>query len=179
MGVVGEAVKTFGGELDADWFDDFVHRETPSLVRLAFLIVRDESKARDAVQEAWLAAWRSRRSLRRVDDADRWVRRILINSCRMAMRHQRRHPVVPLIEATEREDPLAPESIAIERDALTRVFATLGADDRALLALYYVYDRPILEIGDALGIPEGTVKSRLHRLRTALGVALREQHDQG
>lgn len=162
---------------DAAWFDELVERMTPSLFRLAYVILRDESQAGDAVQDAWLAAWRKRADLHAAARVEPWVHRILVNTCRMTLRHRRRHPVVGLIEVAGHIGATDPELTAVQRDSLERLFATLAGGDRALLVLHYVYNRPLADISIALGVPEGTVKSRLHRVRGTLKEALREQDD--
>jgi RNA polymerase sigma-70 factor (ECF subfamily) len=71
--------------------------------------------------------------------------------------------------------PGEPETIA-DLDAIRRSFARLDPDQRTLIALYYVDDRSIGEVAAILGVPDGTVKSRLSRTRGALAQALaREQ----
>ncbi len=173
--MAGTRVTKHDAKGDEAWFDALVERLSPALFRLAFLILRDEGHARDAIQETWLSAWRNRNALRNREHADPWIHRILVNACRMALRHQRRHPIVSLNEAEDRAGASAPELSAVQRDTTERLFASLGADDRMLLALHYVQDRPLAEIGNTLGVPEGTVKSRLHRIRKDLSQALKEQ----
>ncbi|HZL15627.1 MAG TPA: RNA polymerase sigma factor, partial [Verrucomicrobiae bacterium] len=76
----------------------------------------------------------------------------------------------------EREGDRAPFTAGVgEADAIRRAFERLGPDHRALFALHYVEGRPLGEIAALLSVPEGTIKWRLHRARTALETALREE----
>ena len=159
--------------LDAEALGLAHERLSPSLSRLAYLIVRDRTLAADLVQETWATAWRERANLRDSKSLQRWLTRILVNKSRMALRSARRHPVEPLIGLDGPSAEGDPEVVALERDVVARLFGTLEVDDRALLVLHYLEDRPVAEIGATLGIPEGTVKSRLHRIRQRLLSELR------
>jgi RNA polymerase sigma-70 factor (ECF subfamily) len=62
-----------------------------------------------------------------------------------------------------------------DADAFDRAFARLSVDDRAVLVLHHLQERPVAEIAAVLGSPEGTIKSRLHRARAALESALAKE----
>jgi RNA polymerase sigma-70 factor (ECF subfamily) len=121
------------------------------------------------------------RRLRDPERFDAWLTRILVNRCRTMLRTRRRTTVREIdVEAAGPQATLAarpgePETIA-DLDAIRRSFARLDPDQRTLIALYYVDDRSIGEVAAILGVPDGTVKSRLSRARGALAQALaREQ----
>ena len=76
-------------------------------------------------------------------------------------------------ESTEHPGDLQEDAGA--REALNRAFDRLGAGDRIVLVLHHLDGRPVLEIAELLGIPEGTAKSRLHAARAALERALQRE----
>jgi RNA polymerase sigma factor (sigma-70 family) len=141
--------------------------------RLATFILRDPLAAEDAVQEAALLAWERRRTLRDVLAADSWFTRIVVNVCRDELRRRGRRPrLVPLDPAEETGSGLS----SADPD-LVPAIARLTPDEQGLLALRFGLELTVPEVADRLGIPEGTVKSRLHatieRLRAAMAAERR------
>jgi RNA polymerase sigma-70 factor, ECF subfamily len=143
--------------------------------RLATVILGSAIEAEDAVSDAALAAWRSRARLRDAERFEAWFGRILVNVCRDRLRSRGRHPVgeMPASEiGGAGRDPADFRDAVQARDAMSRAFETLESDERIVLVLRFWHDLPIDAIADRVGIPSGTVKSRLHhataRLRTAL-----------
>jgi RNA polymerase sigma-70 factor (ECF subfamily) len=159
----------------ADAFRRLVDRSLDASYRLAAVILNDRIEAEDAVHDAALSAWRSFDSLREADRFEAWFRRILVNGCRDRLRARARHRVVDVgRELTDTDHPLvrdASEATAA-RDALDRALAGLDADHQVVVAMRFHADLTVPAIAEALGIPEGTVKSRLHhalgRLRAAM-----------
>jgi RNA polymerase sigma factor (sigma-70 family) len=126
--------------------------------RLATFILRDPLAAEDAVQEAALFAWDRRKSLRDSRTADGWFTRILVNVCRDELRRRARRPRVIALDPDILERA-GPPTRATE---LGPAIARLTPDEQSLLALRFGRELSIPEIADQLGIPAGTVKSRLH-----------------
>lgn len=165
---------------EAEAFDALVRPRLDKLFRMALAITRAEADARDAVQEACVLAWRELPRLRQRDRFDSWLAQILVNACRGLMRHQRRVRVRE-VGVEDRGDAArvpaafqtsaATEQVA-EVELIRRAFARLDGDTRALLALHYVEQRPLAEIGTMLGAPVGTIKWRLSNARRALDRAL-------
>src|SRR5262245_39699434 len=92
---------------DHEAFEALVRRRADTAYRTAFAILRNEADARDATQDAFLRAWRELRSLRDPDRFDAWFGRILVNTCRNAMRGRARRvvreiPVDPAEDIGER-----------------------------------------------------------------------------
>jgi len=146
--------------------DAFAVLAGSALARLdaaARLIVRDTELARDAVQDAMLKAWRELPTLREPERFDAWLHRLTMRACIDAARRQRRHVVevalTPLTDASVADDTAA----VIDRDLLDRVLSRLEPEQRAILVLRYYLDLSLPDAADALGIPLGTAKSRLHR----------------
>ena len=152
---------------DRDAFRTLVEPDLAAAIGTARIVTRSEADASDAVQEALLSAWRGLDSLRDPDAFRAWFRRPVVRSAlRFASRRGR---VVELDLATSAPD--GDLDRAVERRTLGRAFAQLDARDQTLLTLHHFWDLPIAETAALLGIPEGTVKSRVHnamdRLRAA------------
>jgi len=147
---------------DGDAFMELVRIETPEAFRLTLAILRNPADAEDALQEAFVHAWRELPSLRDADRWSAWLRRLVVTAAMDVGRRKKTSRIVPL---GLHEPPPAPESSAglAERDEIMRAMCYLDADDRALLALRYVHDLELPDVAATLGIPLGTAKSRLHR----------------
>jgi RNA polymerase sigma factor (sigma-70 family) len=145
---------------------------------VATLILRDEDRAKDAVQEALIAAWRGIRALREPDAWDAWLRQLVVRACyRLASRDRGR--IVELRVDTPGEPVHEDSSRTLAmRDELERGFRRLPVDQRAVVVLHYYLGLQLTEVAETLGIPDGTARSRLHRatatLRTALEADARE-----
>jgi RNA polymerase sigma-70 factor (ECF subfamily) len=164
---------------DRDAFDALVRREVAGVYRTAIAILGNAADAEEATQDAFLSAWRNLRSLRDTDRFDAWLGRIILNSCRMALRRRRGvreialEPEQPSPEIERASADMSdPAAMAIDAVAFDRAFERLSVDDRQLLTLAYAEDRPLEEVARLLEVPVGTVKSRLSRARAALGRAL-------
>lgn len=134
--------------------------------RLARAILLDDGEAEDAVQEASLAAWRRRDSLRDRDRFDVWFDRILINQCRDQLRRRRR-AVMLAAPPIGFEPAAAPPETGTDAD-LDRALDALDVDHRIVVLMRYWQDLTVDDIADRVGIPAGTVKSRLHHALRAL-----------
>ena len=132
------------------------------------------AEADDAVQEAFLRAWRNRARCRTPEKPLPWLLAITRNE---ALRIRGRSAGRPHEEVRE-EDPDSGADPEVEsaplRVDLFRALAELPEPDRRLLQMRYGEDLTQASVADRLGIPEGTVKVRLHRLRARLRVALKE-----
>lgn len=159
---------------DVTAFDALVERRVSSTFRLASAILGDSLEAEDATQEAFLSAWRNLPRLRDAERFDAWFGRIVVNACRMSLR--RRSGVVVLsVDATDpTPDPAAESAFAgvAGSDALQRAIDRLTVDQRTILALHHLEERPVAEIATTLGVPVGTAKWRLHEARRALERAM-------
>jgi RNA polymerase sigma-70 factor (ECF subfamily) len=140
---------------------------------LARAILRDPTDAQDATHDAFVQAWRKWDTLRDPDRFEAWFDRILVNTCRNRLRSSRR-------EATDISDEVAIATGDVtrrteERELIGAAIADLSPDHQVVVALRFYRDLPIAEIAARLGVPEGTVHSRLHyamqRLHDALGAA--------
>jgi RNA polymerase sigma-70 factor (ECF subfamily) len=145
----------------------------------AALILGDRFEAEDAVHDAAERAWRRWGSLRDGDRFEAWFGRILVNECRDRLR-RRRH--VALIEGpsdvgdpgTTPADRMA--GIA-ERDRIRRAMTALSPDERIAIVLRYDADLTVPAVAALVGVPLGTVKSRLHAAHAKLRRALEDAED--
>jgi RNA polymerase sigma-70 factor (ECF subfamily) len=159
-----------GGDREA--FTQLAAALTDRLYSVAYRMLRDTSLAEDATQQALLDAWRKLPQLRDTDRVEAWMHRLLINACKDELRRARgREAKLQLLCAPERSSPDA--ALAVEqRDQLDRAFARLSPEHRAVVVLrHYLFWSPD-EIGRSLGLPTGTVASRLHNGMNALRAAL-------
>ena len=128
--------------------------------RLAAAILGDRSDAEDATHDALVMAWRRWSQLRDPDRFEHWFHRILINTCRDRLRRRARRQAADL--SAELASPGDPTSGVDDRDEIRRAMARLSADHRIVVALRFFADLPIDEIARRVGVPSGTVNSRLH-----------------
>jgi RNA polymerase sigma-70 factor (ECF subfamily) len=141
------------------------------LFGIATLILRDRQRAEDAVQEALVHAWRELPGLRDLDRFDAWLYRLIVNACADQGRHQRRWSTEVRMIRSEPTTQDGTASLA-DRDQLERGFRRLKPDQQTVVVLHFYVGLPIPEIAETLGIPAGTVKSRLHYATAALRAAL-------
>ena len=156
---------------DADAFDAVVALRLMPTFRLARAILGTTEDAEDATQEAFIAAWRSLATLRDPRRFDAWFSRIVVNVCRMSMRRRPR-AIVASIESIANGQPAWSEDASlgglVDTDALICAIDRLPLQQRAILALFYLEDRPLATVAMILGIPVGTAKWRLSEARRAL-----------
>jgi RNA polymerase sigma-70 factor (ECF subfamily) len=157
---------------DVDAFSAIVEGRLPRAFQVASLIVRDEALAADAVQEAMLAAWRDLPTLRDPGRFDAWFNRILVRSCQRAAAGRRATAVVELLVDVDLVEQHEGAMDVVVRDQLERGFERLPVDQRAVVVLRHYLGLSIEETAAALGIPTGTVLSRVNRGLAALRAAL-------
>jgi RNA polymerase sigma-70 factor (ECF subfamily) len=141
--------------------------------RLAGLLMGNAADAEDATQEALLRAWTSLASLRDPAGFQAWFDRILVNVCRDRMRRRGRIQFIDLEGSEDRGSTADPFAAFIERDALLQGMTGMREECRQVVVMHYWADLPLNEIASRLGMPLGTVKSRLHEgrehMRTSAG----------
>lgn len=142
--------------------------------RLARAILLDDGEAEDAVQEASLLAWRRQGTLRDPAAFGAWFDRILVNQCRDQLRRRKR-AVRVAAPPVGFEPAGAPPDTGTDAD-LDRALAALDVDHRVVVVMRYWQDRTVDDIALHLGIPSGTVKSRLHNAMKHLRTALEASH---
>jgi RNA polymerase sigma-70 factor (ECF subfamily) len=169
------------GSGDRAAFDTLVRSRIDAVYRTSLAILGSEADAADATQETFVSAWRHRDALRDPDRFDAWLGRINLNACRAQLRRRSRTKVreIRLLDPDEAREPASLERALADRtadaEAFDRAFARLSVDDRTILVLHHLQERPVAEIAAVLGAPAGTIKSRLHRARAALESALAKE----
>ncbi len=158
-----------GGDHQA--FERLAAANARRLHSVAVLIVRDPDAARDAVQETLIETWRSLPTLRDPDAFEGWLQRILVRACYRAVQSRRRRVVE--VQGLEIDAPVAsPERDVDDRDQIERAFRRLTLEQRTVLVLNHHLGLPLAESAAILGIPVGTMKSRLSRATEALRASI-------
>jgi len=168
---------------DVAAFEMLVDSRIDRCYRLACSILANEADAADATQDALVSAWRQLPRLRDPGAFDGWLNRIVANAALKARRHRTRlrevsvAPAFPGDEPSQLEAPRdtrarTDQDQLVDNDAITRAFDRLRPQDRMILVLHHVEERPVAEIARSLGIPVGTAKWRLHAARQALEKAM-------
>ena len=137
---------------------------TTKLFRIADLILRNEEQAADAVQDALLTAWIDLRALRDPDRFEAWLHRVLVRTCYASARQHRRRTVaeIKLAWPASAAAPDAEKTFAV-RDQLDRGFNRLSVEHRTVIVLIHYAGFSLKEAAAAIGVPVGTVQSRLSR----------------
>lgn len=163
---------TLAGAGDEAAFARLVAAYNADMARVALVACGDRYLAEDAVQAAWLVAWRKLHSLRDAERVRPWLLAVTANEARQIVR-RRRGPVVE-IDVDTPGDPLADPSTGIERLDLRRALVHLTPDDRTLLAMHYAVALSADELGAALGTSPSTARKRVSRAIDRLRMELRD-----
>jgi len=147
---------------DESAFAELVDLDGDRCYAIAWRILRDAERAQDAVQQAFLLAWRELPRLRDPERFEVWLHRLVVNACYEEYRRYRRWSAN--VRTLPVDGPAArDETVSIdERDALQRAFERLTPEHRAVVVLHHHAGHPLASIAEVTGVPVGTVKSRLH-----------------
>ncbi|GAB3952719.1 SigE family RNA polymerase sigma factor [Micromonospora vulcania] len=161
-----------GASVDAVDFDQLYHAHFRSLTIQLAAYFGDFSQAQDLVQEAFCRAFARWGKVSRYDDPVAWVRRVAWN---LATSRWRRLRTAQSYLRRQREEYVpGPDP---DRVALTRALAALPPNHRRVVVLHHLADLSVTEIAQQEDVPEGTVKSWLHRGRAALAAQLASQNE--
>ncbi len=160
---------------DAKAFAEIVLRYQRAVYRVAYALTRNATDADDLAQETFVRAWGAIGRFELGQPMYPWLSRIVTNLAFSLFRGRKRRPETPLEPLLEsgrqwgiHDDP-ADHAARSEHDAkLQAAFAGLSPEHQAILALRAVDDQSYEEIAQTLGIPVGTVMSRLSRARAEL-----------
>ncbi|MDI6601480.1 MAG: RNA polymerase sigma factor [Thermoanaerobacteraceae bacterium] len=138
---------------------------------LSYSILGDRYSAEDVLQEAFIKAWRSLRSLRNISAFNTWFMRIIINLSYNEVKKRRRE-----VSIDDFEDLVAMVNMGAEDKVdIQKALKSLSVDHRAILILREIDGLSYEEIADVLGIPLGTVKSRINAARMKMREILKEE----
>jgi RNA polymerase sigma-70 factor (ECF subfamily) len=167
------------GELRA--FDLLVRRYEKQVYNTAYRLAGSYDGASDIAQEAFVRAWSNLRSFRGDASFSTWLYRIVTNVFLDERKKQRARPHQSLDEALALDENLvtrqfedgapSPQEAAEgseRRDLLEQAILALPPPQRVMVVLYHTQGRSYEEIAEIMGLPMGTVKSRLNRARLAL-----------
>jgi RNA polymerase sigma-70 factor (ECF subfamily) len=153
-------------------FERLASESIDRLYAIARRVLREPTLAEDAVQECLVRAWRDLRALRDSTRWEAWTYRLLLNACRDEQRRARRRPM-PVDIGSEPRGTEPDHALGVaNRDELERGFQRLTVEHRMVLTLHFYAGYRLTEIADLLGVPEGTVNSRIHYGSRALRAAL-------
>jgi RNA polymerase sigma-70 factor (ECF subfamily) len=154
-------------------FATLVRRYDPGLRALAFRVLGDRTRMDDALQEAYVKAYRALPRFRGDASLETWLYRIAYNACLDEVKRTR--AVVDLESVRDRAQTSAdPLETLSARQTLALALAELPPADRVAVLLVDAQGFDYRDAAEVLGIPEGTVASRLNRARTALRQTLQE-----
>jgi RNA polymerase sigma-70 factor (ECF subfamily) len=172
---------------DARAYETLVRTCAPALLAVSRRILRDEEDARDAVQEAFVNAWKGLDGFKAGSRVSTWLHRIAVNAALMKLRSRQRRPEESIEEllpaflpdghhATPALPWMEPADVALDRKQLhelvRRGIARLPDTYRVVLLLRDIEGLDTAEAAEALGVTENAVKLRLHRARQALRTLL-------
>ncbi|WP_370945835.1 RNA polymerase sigma factor SigM [Amycolatopsis sp. cg5] len=160
---------------DPHAFSELVRRHRDRMWAVALRTVRDPEEAADALQDAFISAFRAAGNFRAESQVTTWLHRIVVNACLDRIRRRQARPTVPMPESGEFNEPAAPGDSMSERETkllIKDALDTLPEDQRAPIVLVDVEGYSVADTAKLLGIAEGTVKSRCARGRAKLAKVL-------
>ncbi|MFK4146118.1 RNA polymerase sigma factor SigM [Streptomyces sp. NPDC004065] len=162
-------------EGDPDAFGELVRRHRDRLWAVALRTLGDREEAADAVQDAFVSAYRAAHTFRGRSAVTTWLHRITVNACLDRARKAATRKTSPVDDTERLEQLLEPHESAsapVERNDVQRqlieALGTLPPDQRAALVLVDMQGYPVAEAARILEVPTGTVKSRCARGRARL-----------
>lgn len=154
---------------DKEAFARLIEGNKVSLYRIALSMLREKQDIEDAIQNSIIKAYEGVIYLRKNEFFKTWLIRILINECKLILKSNNK---VSHIEDVDLVTSVSDDYSSIE---LTNAVNCLEEDLRIVTTLFYFEDIPQKDIAKLLGIPEGTVRSRLSRARSKLYDILKER----
>jgi RNA polymerase sigma-70 factor (ECF subfamily) len=169
------------GEPEA--FDQLVERIGTSLYTVARRILRDTTLAEDATQHALIDAWRNLHRLKDPARFEPWLHRLLVNACFAEARRERRHRGNLRLLPHDGRRSADPASALAIQDQIDYAFRNLSVQHRTVVTLVHYLGYAPAEAAEAMGIPTGTARSRLHyalaELRAAIDAEARHTGKRG
>ena len=160
---------------DATEFDAFYAGSAGRVLGQVFVLTGNRAEAEDAVAEAYTRAWQRWPTVRACDSPEAWVRRVAV---RVAVSNWRK--AVNQLRAHRRKKPEEPNGeLNVDHLALMAALRRIPAAQRQVIVLYHLIGLSVTEISAEVGIPAGTVKTRLARGRRAMADHLSDTDSRG
>ncbi|MDO5503509.1 MAG: sigma-70 family RNA polymerase sigma factor [Actinomycetia bacterium] len=152
-------------------FDEFYRGTAKRVIHLVYATTGDLGLAQDCAQEAYARAWQQWERLTTYDEPLSWVRTV---ARRLAISQWRKRESerAALTRSGSGASVRSHDEATVDAVAVRAALATLPLEQREALAMFYIADLSIEQIGEQLQVPTGTVKARLHRGRAALAARL-------
>ncbi len=159
---------------DVSAFEELMRAHEDRVFAICLRMLRDREAALDATQETFVAVFRKADRFAGRSAFSTWLYRVAVNTCYDMLRRQRRRPTTALPDHVEPPDPTTEDQLrsADLRPEIEAALAALPAEFRSAVVLADLEDLPLQEVGEILGVPVGTVKSRVFRGRRLLAQAL-------
>jgi RNA polymerase sigma-70 factor (ECF subfamily) len=153
---------------DQDAFTVLAAQIADRFLATSHRILSDIDLAEDATQQAIVSVWQDLPQLRDPARFEAWSYRLLVRACYAEGRKARRW--APNLRLLPVDEPMATDEMGrvVDRDQLERAFRRLSLNHRTVVVLHHYLDQPLDQVADTLGIPVGTVASRLHYAMRAL-----------
>ncbi|MBW9156224.1 RNA polymerase sigma factor [Clostridium tagluense] len=160
-----------------DSFANLIKHFEQLLYKVAKSMLQSDDDCADAIQEAILKAYKSIDNLKEIKFFKTWLVRILINECHNI--NKVKSKIIPVNEIRETACDKSVITTIDDNIEMQEILNCLENDLKSVVVLYYFEEFSIKEISSMIGIPEGTVKSRLSRARLKLKVILNKDVDGG
>ncbi len=156
-------------------FERLLDLYATKVFRMAVMFLKDPAKAEDVTQDVFLKLWRALPAYDGRASPATWLYTIARNTCLTELRSKAYRNTVPFAPAMESAAGNGCGSgDALKKVALMRCLSRLPEIQRNVITMFYLQERSIDEVGRALDLPAGTVKSHLHRARLALAGMMKE-----
>lgn len=153
---------------DKEAFAQLVRAYSADAFRTASMVLRNRADVEDVVQEAFLTCYRKLKYFRMESSFKTWLYRIVVNLCYDKLRKMNRESTAFSKLSLNYKTGDGDMSEVENRLDLNEMIASLSTDQRLVLTLYYGMDLGVKKVAEILGVPVGTVKSRLNSSRNLL-----------
>lgn len=162
---------------DHEAFTEVMRLHEDRVFSVCLRIMGDRERALDAVQDTFLTVFRKARQFKGKSAVGTWIYRIAVNTCYDQLRKAKRRPSEPLPDHHDPADEMAQDAVdaAGVRPDIEAALARIPQEFRAAVVLSDMEGMPLPEIAEVLGVPVGTVKSRVFRARRLLAELLGNQ----
>jgi RNA polymerase sigma-70 factor (ECF subfamily) len=150
-------------------FEVLLQHYQAKVFRLVFSIVANSARAEEVTQDVFLKVWQALPAYDGRASLATWIYTIARNTSISYLRAEFYRKTLPLEEAPE---PFAEVEPVLSRIEIERLLATLPDEQREVIVLFYLQERSIEDVAAMLDLPEGTVKSHLHRARKAMATTM-------